>query len=179
MLLSNNEHRYGAVTKLLHWSIALLIIGLIWLGWYMVDLGYYDPWYHTSLTAHKALGMLVLAVAVIKILWTLSQRRPDFVATIKPWEKTSALMAHKALFVLMLLIPITGYIISTSAGDPISFFDWFDIPALLDADDQLRDWAIELHYYLAYGGAGLIAVHALAALKHHFINRDGTLRKML
>jgi cytochrome b561 len=78
----------------------------------------------------------------------------------------------------MLLIPATGYIISTSAGDGISMFGWFEVPALLPAGETVRDIAIELHYWLAYGTAALVVIHAAAAVKHQFIDRDGTLRRM-
>ena len=178
-MFKNSAQHYGLISKLLHWSIALLIIGLIWLGWYMVQLGYYDAWYHDSLTAHKALGMLVLLLGAIKIIWSIYSTSPDFVPSIKPWERWAARGAHILLFALMLSVPATGYLISTSAGDSISFFEWFDIPVLLQADERLRDLAIEWHYYLAYGAAGLVGIHALAALKHQFINKDGTLGKML
>lgn len=179
MKLRNTNERYGAITKLLHWSIAMLIIGLIWLGWYMVDLTYYDKWYNASLTAHRALGMLVLLLAALKIAWIVLSRPPPFVATIKPWERVAAKATHHTLYLAMLLIPVTGYIISTSEGDAIPFFDWFEIPALFSAGERLRDLAIEIHYYAAYGVAFLVLLHAGAALKHQFLDRDGTLKRML
>jgi cytochrome b561 len=73
----------------------------------------------------------------------------------------------------------TGYIISTSAGDGISIFGWLEVPAIITAGEAVRDLAIELHYWLAYGTAGLAIVHALAALKHQFMDHDGMLRRML
>ena len=178
-MLKNSTLRYGIIAKLLHWSIALLIIGLIWLGWYMVDLTYYDVWYYDSLFYHKALGILVLALAALKILWALGNRSPDHAATIPAWQVASARTVHKLLYLLMVLIPVTGYIISTSAGDAIEFFAGVEIPVLLAPNETLRDWAITGHYYLAYGVGGVALLHALAALKHQFIDRDGTLRKML
>lgn len=178
-MLKNSAERYGIVSRLLHWSIALLIFGLVALGWYMVDLTYYDRWYYTSLSAHKALGILVLELAILKILWSLYSRPPEFAPTLKPWERISARIMHGVLYLMMILIPVTGYIISTSAGDPVSFFGWYQVPALFPKNEGMRDLAIELHYYLAYGTAVLAALHGLAALKHHFIDRDGTLRKMI
>jgi len=74
---------------------------------------------------------------------------------------------------------VTGYAISTSAGNPVFFFDLFDIPAILPESEGLRGLAVELHYYLSYGAAILVAIHALVALKHQFIDKDGTLSKML
>lgn len=178
-MLKNSIERYGAISKILHWAIALLIIGLIWLGWYMVDLTYYDRWYYDSLMAHKALGMVVLTLALIQILWTVYSRSPDYVPNLKPWERIAAKIVHLTLFGVMFAIPATGYLISTSANDPVSIFGWFEIPAIFPVDEGTRDLAIELHFYLAYGAACVVVVHALAALKHHFVDRDDTLRRML
>ncbi len=86
---------------------------------------------------------------------------------------------HLTLFAMMVAIPITGYGISTSAGDGITIFGWFEVPALIPESEALRDLAIELHYYLAYGTAALVLLHAMAAFKHQFIDRDGTLGRMI
>jgi cytochrome b561 len=179
MMLKNSPRDYGLVTKLLHWLVALLLLGLIWLGWYMVDLSYYDPWYHDALTAHKALGMIVLGLGLAKIAWTVYSRLPKYSSSLKPWERISAHAMHLTLFVMMVAIPVTGYFISTSAGDAISIFGWFDIPALFTISDRQRDLAIDLHFYLTYATAGLVLIHALAAFKHQLVDRDGTLRRML
>ncbi|MDX1512150.1 MAG: cytochrome b [Gammaproteobacteria bacterium] len=177
-MFRSSESRYGIVTRLLHWLVALLIIGLIGLGWWMVDLSYYDKWYNRSLDLHKALGMLVLLLAMIKIGWVAFDGKPGFPESMKRWERIAATAAHHTFYLLMILIPVTGYVISTSAGDGISVFGWFEIPAIMPAGDKLRDLAIELHYWLAYGAAVLVLMHAAAALKHQFIDRDGTLRRM-
>ena len=179
MLIKNTLSRFGLFSKLLHWTIALLILGLIWLGWYMVDLTYYDKWYNASLHYHKSLGILALALALFKIGWQWHTPAPGPVAGLKTWEKTGAKLMHYVLWGMMLLIPVTGYLISTSAGKPIQLFNWFAIPAIVDVDEQLRELAIDVHFYLAYATLFLVAGHAGAALKHHFINRDDTLKRML
>ncbi len=179
MTIKNTANSYGLVTRLLHWIIAISIIGLLWLGWWMVDLTYYDTWYHDSLLTHKSAGMLVLLLAVLNIVWLLVNKRPAFLANMKQWEIFSATLAHYTLLLAMITIPVTGYIISTSAGDSVSFFEWFPIPSVFAVSETTRDWAISLHYYLAYGTAALVIVHAGAACKHHFVNKDTTLRRML
>ena len=83
------------------------------------------------------------------------------------------------LFILMLLMPVSGYLISTSSGDGVDVFGIVTVPALIKTGDQARDLAIDLHYWLAYVGLGIIAVHTLAAIKHHVINKDRTLMRML
>ena len=179
MLVKNTLSRFGLFSKLLHWLIAILILGLIWLGWYMVDLTYYDKWYNDSLHYHKSLGILALALALVKIGWQWHTPAPGPVAGLKTWEKTGAKLMHYILWGMMLLIPVTGYLISTSAGKPIQLFNWFELPAIVDVDEQLRELAIDVHYYLAYATLFLVAGHAGAALKHHFINGDDTLKRML
>ena len=175
----NTPDRFGVVSKLLHWAVALLIIGLIALGNYLVGLTYFDQWYNASLSWHKSLGMTALGLAIILLGWKLYSPSPPLPDSIGGLQRAAAVGMHGLLLVMMLLIPITGYVISTSAGKPISVFGWFDIPALLPENTTLRDWASELHAYLAYATAVLALGHAGAALKHHFIDRDDTLARML
>lgn len=179
MLIKNTLSRFGLFSKLLHWLAAILIIGLTWLGWYMVDLGYYDKWYNASLHYHKSLGMLALALVLVKAGWHQYTPAPGPSAGLPGWERRAANLVHYVLWGMMVLIPVTGYLISTSAGKPVRIFDWFGIPALIEVDEELRELAISAHYYLAYATLFLVAGHAGAALKHHFVNRDDTLKRML
>lgn len=179
MKLRNTPENYGVITRLVHWLTAVLILGLIALGWYMVDLTYFDKWYNESLQLHKVLGMLVLALGALTLGWRMVSPSPAPLPSLKPWERLSAVLMHHALFLMVLAIPVTGYLISTSAGKSIDVYGWFEIPAVMDVDNDLRDVAIELHYYLAYATGLLACVHAGAALKHQFIDRDGTLARML
>lgn len=178
-MLKNSDTRYGLVAKSLHWLIAGLIIGLIALGWYMVDLTYFDRWYNESLSLHKSLGMLVLALALLKLGWMAYSPSPGLSANLARWERAAAKATHHTLILMMILLPVTGYVISTSAGHEVSFFGLFGIPALLPRNETLRDIAIVLHFYMAYGVALLVAGHVLAALKHQFLDRDGTLMRMI
>ena len=178
-ILRNAESRYGAVTKLLHWSVAALILGLIWLGWYMVGLTYYDAWYNDSLAWHKALGIVVLALGALKIGWAFYSQPPAHAATLKRWERFAATVVHGLLYTMMVLIPVTGYLVSTSEGEGVDLWGLFTVPAVFVAGEALRDLAIEAHYWCGYAVGVLALVHAGAALKHQFLDRDGTLRRML
>jgi cytochrome b561 len=179
MKIKNTAEKFGLLAKVFHWIIAISIIGLIWLGWYMVDLSYYDKWYNRSLDWHKSLGMLVLGAAILKIGWQLYSPTPKTLKKLENWERLSANTVHIILIAMMILIPVTGYLISTSNGMPVDVFGWFDIPAPVSKNKGLRDLAIELHYYLAYATAVLVLGHIGAALKHQFIDKDGTLLRML
>ncbi len=179
MRIANDANGYGVVTKCLHWVTALSIIALIGLGWYMVDLTYFDRWYNESLSIHKSWGMVVLALGVLTLVWKTVSPSPPSVASLKPWERIAGHAMHHTLLVLVLLIPLSGYLISTSAGKSIDFFGWFEIPAVIAVDSRLRDIAIEVHFYLAYATAVLVLIHAAAALKHQLLDRDGTLARMI
>jgi len=149
MRLRNTADRFGLVTKLLHWSTALLIIGLIALGWYMVDLTYFDRWYNTSLSLHRAFGVVVFVLGVVTLLWRAVSRSPGPQASLEPWERKLAVSMHHLLFLMVFAIPISGYLISTSAGKSVDLFGWFEIPALFPVDNQVRDIAIAIHFYIA------------------------------
>ena len=175
----NTGNRYGLTTKLLHWSVAVLILGLVWLGWYMVDLTYYDAWYNDSLAWHKALGIVALVLGAVKIAWTVHSRPPAYVESLGRWERAAATAVHHLFYVMMVLIPLTGYLVSTSEGEGIDLWGWLTVPAVVVAGEGMRDLAIEVHYWCAYGTGVLAVGHAAAALKHQLLDRDGTLRRML
>ena len=175
----NTGSRYGLAAKLLHWSVAASILGLVWLGWYMVDLTYYDAWYNGSLAWHKALGLVAFVLGAVKIAWTVYSRPPAHAASLKRWERAAANAVHHVFYGMMVLIPLSGYFVSTSEGEGIDMWGWFKVPAVVVAGERLRDFAIEAHYWCAYGTLALTAVHAAAAMKHQLLDRDGTLRRML
>jgi cytochrome b561 len=159
--------------------VALLMLALLGLGWYLADLGYYDRWYNTSLAWHKALGMLALAAGIVMNFWAAVSRAPAPPASMSASQRLSARCVHLALFVMMIAIPASGYLVSTSAGDGISMFGLFEVPALSPVNGKLRDAAVDLHYYFAYTTLVLVLLHAMAAFKHQLVDRDGTLRRML
>ena len=178
MWRSGKDH-YGIVSSGFHWAIALAVVGLVGLGAWMVGLTYYDPWYYDSLALHKAIGIVVLALALAKFGWKLVDRNPGFGPEVKPHERAGATAMHWLLNALMVLLPVTGYLISISEGTGIDMFGLFDVPALVDVWAETRDLAIDIHFYVAYGGIALVGMHIIAALKHHFVDRGSTLRRML
>lgn len=178
MDIFNTKTRFGLVSKLLHWSVGLGIIGLIALGWWMVGLSYYNPWYNAALDLHKAFGLIVLLLVFAKLCWQLGNRPPGPGESLQPWERKASKGMHGVLYVLMVLLPVTGYVITTSAGQGVPMFGLFEVPALLPQSETVRDAAIAVHYYFSYGAIALIAGHAGAALKHHFVDKDDTLIRM-
>lgn len=178
-MLRNSPAGYGWASKGLHWLIALGMIGLTALGAWMVTLGYFDPWYNRSLALHRSLGMVVLALAVAFAVWKVVSPSPPLQETLRPWERAAAHAAHAVLLCAMFVLPVSGYLISTSAGAGFPFFGLGTVPAVGAVSESGRDLAIAVHWWAAYGLAAVAAVHAGAALKHQFIDRHGTLKRML
>ncbi len=177
MQLRNNSYRYGLLSILLHWSMAILIVPLFFLGKYMVDLDYYDPWYKDAPDLHRSFGIIVAIILILRLCWRLGNIRPAIIG--KPWEQHIARWVHRFFYALIFAVVISGYLITTADGQAISLFNWFEIPASLQGFENQEDIAGEFHKWLTYILILLVGLHTLAALKHHFINHDSTLSRML
>ncbi|PAU88241.1 cytochrome B [Pseudomonas sp. WN033] len=179
MAFRNTHTRYGLVTVLLHWGVAVTVIGLAILGLWMTDLSYYSPYYRSAPFWHKSTGIALAAVLVLRLLWRWINPKPAHLPNHARWEVRLASAVHGLLYMLLFLIVISGYLISTARGQGISVFGWFELPALVSGLPRQEDRAGDLHFWSAMLLLGLVALHALGALKHHFIDRDDTLRRML
>lgn len=172
-MLANTDKSYGVIARLFHWIMALLILALMPVGWYMAENEVYDLYPY-----HKAAGMLVLFLGVLRVLWTLTNKHPDFPATMSGAAKTAAYIGHFVLYILIFLMPISGYIYSSSGGYDISFFGLFDIPLLIEKNEALHEMAGKAHDIITYSGLAIIIGHIVIAYKHHFIDKDNTIQKM-
>jgi cytochrome b561 len=171
--------KYTLPQRGLHWITALTVIGLFAMGLWMRDLGYYDPWYHKAPFWHKSVGLLLAAMVVIRLVLRLTQAHPPPLASHQRWEKLLARLTHIALYLLLFSAFTSGYLIATADNRPAPFFGLFDIPPLITAFEHQEDVAGEIHEICVWSLVVLAALHALAALKHHVIDRDSTLRRML
>jgi cytochrome b561 len=153
------------------------VIGLFALGVWMVELSYYDPWYKTGPDLHRSIGLTLFAAMLLRLAWRLLNTSPH--ADGKPWEQKLAGIVHALLYALLFMVMISGYLISTADGRAIDVFGLFSVPALISGREQQEDIAGLIHQLLAYGLIALVSLHGLAALKHHFIDRDQTLKRML
>ncbi|MBU6953707.1 MULTISPECIES: cytochrome b [unclassified Hahella] len=174
----NTQQNYGLIAILLHWLVALVVFGLFGLGLYMTDLSYYDAWYQKAPFIHKSIGMLLLFVIVFRLVWRFINVRPEPEASLSRIEKVASEWAHRLLYLLLIATMIAGYLISTADGRGIDVFGWFEIPALLPPVKGMEDIAGEIHEVLAWTLVGLAVLHALAAIKHHVIDKDKTLMRM-
>ena len=173
----NTGSGWGLISILFHWLSALMIVGLFLLGWWMVDLGYFDPWYNRAPWWHRSIGMLLLFTLGLRIVWRLFQPSPA--AQGSRLERLAAHAGHIGLYVLMLVVMVSGYLISTARGRGVNVFDWFEVPALVSGLPNQASIAGDIHWYSALALMILAAGHALAALKHHFVDRHDTLMRML
>ncbi|MBK8452562.1 MAG: cytochrome b [Thiofilum sp.] len=179
MALRNTTEHYGSLSIALHWLMALAIISLYFVGDYMVELTYYDKLYHTLPHLHKSIGVLVGLALVLRLAWLYSHPHPTKLATTPEWQHTLARLGHIGLYVLILALIISGYLISTAKGKGIEVFNWFEIPALLAENAERGEIAGKIHEYSATLLMLLVLVHAGAALLHHFYWKDNTLKRML
>ncbi len=179
MPLKNTHSRYGWLSIALHWSMALAIFAMFGLGLWMRDLGYYDPWYRQGPHIHKSLGIVLLALLLLRLLWRAVNVQPGDAPGMPRWERVAAHLTHYALYGLLLLMMVAGYLISTADGRAIEVFDWFSVPATLQGLSNQEDVAGKVHEVLAWLIMLIVGIHSAAALKHHFYNRDNTLKKML
>lgn len=179
MQLRNTTRRFGIVSIVLHWSVAIAVYSMFALGLWMVTLSYYDGWYHQAPEIHKSIGILLILGLVVRLIWRMLSPPPPALASYSRLTRIGAVAAHSLLYLLLFAIFISGYLISTADGKPISVFGWFEIPATLSDAGVQADLAGQIHLWLAWGVVILSALHALAAIKHHFIDKDDTLRRML
>lgn len=178
MYWKNRPENYGFVAKSFHWVMALLIIGMLALGLYMDGL----PLSADKLRLygiHKATGAIILFLVALRLIWRLVNLVPPLPSTLPKWQRLGAHLGHLGLYALMFAMPVTGWLLSSAAGFPVSVFGLFTLPNLISPDPQLRELFSGAHELLANALIVLIIAHVAAALKHHFIDKDTILRRML
>lgn len=173
------EQRYTATAKILHWLMALLIIGTFALGWTMVDMPGITPTKLKYFNWHKWAGVTVLLLATIRVLWRLAHPAPPLPASMPNWQKKVAEITHYLLYACLFAVPLSGYFYSLASGFKVVYLGLLPLPVLIGPDPELKEQLETLHYLLNVTLATLVAAHVGAALQHHFIHRDGVLRRML
>lgn len=178
-MIKDSARGYGWLTITLHWVCAVLIIGLFGLGIYMTDLSYYSPWYHKGPALHISLGLTLLLLMVIRVVWRLINPLPDNLPGHSRVTLGAAKTVKYLLYALIFIIIASGYLITTAEGKPASLFSVIDFPSLIKLSAVNVDRAGEIHELLAWAIVIVAALHAGAALFHHFVLRDKTLVRML
>jgi cytochrome b561 len=174
--------RYSAVAIALHWVLGLTILAMFGVGLYMADLPF-SPLRLKLYNWHKWAGITFLALSVLRLLWRVTHRPPalpgNVVKAMPSWQTTAYHATHQLLYVLFFAVPLIGWAYSSAAGFPIVLFGQIPLPDLLTVDKEMAALIKPLHELSAFALVGLAALHIAAALKHHWIDRDGLLLRML
>jgi len=178
MQLRNTAARYGFVASSLHWVIVAGIVAQYFLAEAAEEregaaAGGFDP-----AALHTSIGITLLVLAVLRLLWRIVELPPEHPETMHRYERVLARATHFAFYVLLFALPLTGWALSAAESQPISIFGLFELPPLRLAT-LTKDQLEEVHEVLFNVLLGLAVLHAAAAIKHHFIDRDNVLRSML
>jgi cytochrome b561 len=170
--------RYGAVAQSLHWIVAALIVTQFALAWTAMDLplGIHKL---VLFARHKSVGMTVLMLAVVRLLWRTTHRPPALPRGMTPLEEKLAHATHWAFYVLLFAMPLSGWLMSSAKNYSVSWFGVFTWPNLIAQNERVFDALRTLHDWLSWALFGISVLHVLAALKHHFWNKDDVLLRML
>ena len=169
---------YTGTAKSLHWLIVALLIAQFVFAWTMPHIGRNTP-VTTLISLHFTFGIIILAVAIVRLGWRLSHGEPKPEDGLPPWQTLSAQVTHWLLYLLLFVVPILGWINASWRGMPVVMFG-FELPKLLATRAPGWGWTGDVHGLLAnYLMLALVGLHVAAALYHHFIRHDGVLKRML
>lgn len=178
MPLRNTTRHWGGVAQLFHWVMAIGIFGMMALGWIMVNLPM-GPTQFQLYSLHKSLGITLLTLAVLRLVWRLANPAPPLPADMAPWERRLAGATHVVLYAVIFAMPLSGYVINSAANFPLNVFGLVQIPNLTPESERLETIASWTHLTLFWVLSGLLVLHIGGALRHHFIQHDNVLRRML
>ena len=177
MQVRNTLERWGSVAQTLHWLIVALIITQVILALTASQL--HGMAKLEMLARHKSVGITILMLAVVRLLWRFANPTPPLPATLKPYERFLAHFTHTALYFLIFAMPISGWVMTSARGFPVSWFSLFQLPDLVAKNRPLYEAMLTTHEALACSLGAVATLHLLAALKHHFVLKDTILRRML
>jgi len=166
------------VARFFHWTIALFVIGLLVGGLTMTDMKV-SPDKFKLYALHKSFGITVLGLMLLRFAWRGVDPRPQDVPGMAPVVAFAAHAVHRLLYVALIAMPISGWVYNSASNFPLQWFGLINLPAIVSADKDLKHLAHEVHEFLAWTIIALLLAHVAGALKHHFIDRDDTLRRML
>ena len=173
-----NTTRYSGTAKTLHWLIALMLLISLSVGLYMTGLKL-SPEKLKLYSWHKWAGVTIFMLVVLRAIWRLFHTPPPLPAEMPAWQKYTAEATHYLLYALMFAIPLSGWLMSSAKGFQTVYFGVLPLPDLLQKNQELGELLTTVHEYLNYTLIGVAVLHAAAALKHHFIDKDDVLRRML
>ena len=178
MSLKNSNSSYGSIAKLLHWLVAFSVIGMIIIGFSLHRIP--RPQRYTIIQLHKSIGFTLLIIMAIRLIWRFISPPPPLPSSIPGWQRISAKISHALLYLTTFVMTISGWLMSSFFGYPINWFFLFKIPLPVTARDRALGIIFsDIHHITAWAFSILIVIHTLAALKHHLIDKDNVLKRML
>lgn len=170
--------RFGWPTIAFHWLAVVLVAAMYVTVEWREFVPKPDPLRDQLIALHKSLGVIILALVAVRLVLRRRDNRPPIVPAMPAWQDWASRLVHYALYAMLLVLPITGYLMSNAGDRPVAVFGLV-LPTLIAPNKELASTLKDIHEIVANIGYGLIAAHAVAALWHHFVQRDNTLRRML
>jgi cytochrome b561 len=174
--IKESLEKYNSFHKILHWTIAVLVIGLLILGSLLES--FPKNMEETAYTIHKSFGIIVLILMVIRLAWRATHHTPHLPSVISPLEKGLAHLSYFLWYALLIAMPISGFVESQAAGYPPSLFGLYTFPIWIAKNEELAKLSAGIHYWLAWAILGLLIIHVLATIKHHLFDKVNLLKRM-
>lgn len=175
-ITSSQRQRYTSTAVALHWLLAILLIGMIGVGWYMLSIED-EPGSGQLFTLHKSVGIIVLALVVWRLTWRIGHAPAPLPLSVPAWQDTASRASHRLLYAAMIVMPLLGLAGSAYSKRGVEFFG-LSVPRAVAPNQDLAETFFTAHSVVAWVLVALIAVHVLAALKHLIVNRDGVFQRM-
>lgn len=180
--VTSSAKRYSTVAIALHWLLGAALVAIFAVGLYMADMPF-SPQKLKLLNWHKWAGVSILLLSGLRLLWRVAHRPPalprDVADAMPAWQHLAHSLTHIGLYVLFFAVPLIGWAYSSAAGFPIVLFGQIPLPDFVSPDKALAELIKPWHQISAWSMAALVGLHVAGALKHHFIDRDSLLRRML
>jgi cytochrome b561 len=177
MSFKNSSEEYGSIAKFFHWTISIAIILMLIIGYFMEDFS--QPYHSLATTCHKSLGITILFLAALRLLWKIINPKLS-PPTNNAFHNAMAICMHGALYLIMFIMPLSGWVMSTAAGKISNLFWLYPFPMPgIPKNPELAHQAHDIHGYIAYAIVALLLAHIGAAFYHHIIKKDNILARML
>ncbi len=169
--------RYASIQKILHWGIALLVIGALGVG-AALDWMPNGALKNQAYALHKATGMLILGLMVLRVIVRLVYGAPPLPAGTPTWQRRAAGASHVALYALLVAMPLVGWAGTSAFPAPLPFFGLFEFPPLIGADRDLSGTLFTIHDWMGKAIFAILAIHIVAAVRHATVEKDGVFQRM-
>lgn len=176
-MLKNTRDTFGSVAKILHWLIALLVVGMLVFGFFLES--FPDSLKGSMITLHKSVGLGILFLIILRLIWRVANKQPEYPLTVPRWEQICARSVHYVFYLILLLMPLTGWLMSSLGGHKVEFWYLWNWQLPFSPNRVWANYFFNTHQILAFIIIAILVLHVAAALKHHFIEKNNLLRRML